>query len=117
MEVGDKVYIISSDSRSWQNRYCTVSRVGREYFEVKETVWEKFRIFAFEESTKKIGNQGVRTKDKYDSTLYWYPTEKAYALKLAVDEARRQLDKLSYLLKDDEVLDIVKELKRRKENG
>ena len=111
MQVGDTVFIVSSDRRiQGGTGVQTISKIGRQYFEVEGNSWEKFWI---NPQSKKGSRQGVRTKDQYTSCLYWYSSEEEYKLTLRAREAREYISRYLHLLLDDEAIDIMEIMKER----
>lgn len=113
MKVGDKIYIVSDDKRSEVNAYCIVSKVGKKYFEVEEMYWDKFMMPGVEHPNGWANNKGIRTKDQYTSSLYWYESKEAYELEQEAKEARHLISSKVSLLTDEEVLEIAKLIEER----
>lgn len=116
MEVGDKVYVVSSDTRSRETGEYTVSKVGKKYFEVEGLRWDKFVVEGKEHPEGYVANLGVR-KDQYCSPLYWYPSKEVYELEQKLREARYFIEKNVGWLDDSEVLDLAEMLSKRVEEN
>lgn len=113
MKVGDKVYIVSDDKRNKADTYCTVSKVGKKYFEVEGMCWDKFMMPGVKHPNGLENNKGVRTKDHYISSFYWHESKEAYDFEQEVIEARRIIVSKINLLTAEEALEIVEKIKER----
>lgn len=116
MKVGDKVYVICNDRRTWENnKICTISKVGKMYFELDEVgPWYKFCV---DSSNVNYGNysvwaRGGRKGDK-SADFQWYPSEEHFT-KINEDASRRFFvsENLS-LLTNEEIFDLYQLIKER----
>lgn len=113
MKVGDKVYVVADDKRNKVDAYCTVSKVGKKYFEVEEMHWDKFMMPGVEHPNGWANNKGIRTKDQYTSSFYWYESKEAYEFEQEVIKAKRLIASKINLLTDEEALEIAKLIEER----
>lgn len=117
MKVGDKVYIVCTDRRTWENnKTCTISKIGRTYFEVDEVgSWYRFCV---DPKNEHYGNWCMwargKNKGEQSNDFYWYPSEEYY-LKMKEDSSRRYFVRQNLsLLTDEEILEIYHKIKGRK---
>lgn len=117
MKVGDKVYIICYDKRTWENdKTCTISKVGKMYFEVDEVgPWYRFHV---NPNNEHYGNWSMwakgNMKGERSNDFQWYPSEEYY-LKIQENTHRRWFVRENIsLLTNEEIFEIYHKIKGRK---